>query len=60
MKKIIPCGFHCIKFNNLGVSFGDQQVLSNINLNVHCGNMTAIIAVFIGAVISTLGSVNFD
>ena len=43
MKKIIPCGFHCIKFNNLGVSFGDQKVLENINLHVHCGQMTAII-----------------
>lgn len=43
MKKIIPCGFHCIKFIDLGVAFGDQQVLSNINLHVHCGQMTAII-----------------
>ncbi len=43
MKKIIPCGFHCIKFNNLGVSFGDQKVLENINLHVHCGQMTAVI-----------------
>ena len=43
MKKIIPCGFHCIKFIDLGVAFGDQQVLSGINLHVHCGQMTAII-----------------
>lgn len=43
MRKIIPCGFHCIKFINLGVAFGDQQVLENINLHVHCGQMTAII-----------------
>ncbi len=43
MKKIIPCGFHCIKFINLGVAFGDQQVLNNINLHVHCGQMSAII-----------------
>ena len=43
MKKIIPCGFHCIKFIELGVAFGDQQVLSGINLHVHCGQMTAII-----------------
>ncbi|MCR5580858.1 MAG: metal ABC transporter ATP-binding protein [Pseudobutyrivibrio sp.] len=43
MKKIIPCGFHCIKFINLGVAFGDQQVLDNVNLHVHCGQMTAVI-----------------
>ena len=43
MKKIIPCGFHCIKVVDLGVSFGEQQVLENINLHIHCGNMTAVI-----------------
>lgn len=43
MKKIIPCGFHCIKLVNLGVAFGDQQVLQNINLHIHCGQMTAVI-----------------
>ena len=43
MKKIIPCGFHCIKFINLGVAFGEQQILQNINLHIHCGQMTAII-----------------
>ncbi|MCR4695631.1 MAG: metal ABC transporter ATP-binding protein [Pseudobutyrivibrio sp.] len=43
MKKIIPCGFHCIKIKNLGVSFGDQLVLDNINLHIHCGQMTAVI-----------------
>lgn len=44
MKKIInPCGFHCIKINNLGVSFGDQVVLEDVNLHIHCGNLTAIV-----------------
>lgn len=43
MKKIIPCGFHCIKLINLGVNFGSQEVLSDINLHIHCGNMTAVI-----------------
>ncbi len=37
------CGFHCIKIKNLGVSFGDQTVLENINMHVHCGTITAII-----------------
>ena len=31
MRKIIqPCGFHCIKINNLGVSFGEQTVLEDV------------------------------
>ena len=34
MRKIIqPCGFHCIKINNLGVSFGEQTVLEDVNMS---------------------------
>ncbi len=44
MRKIRkPCGFHCIKMNHLGVSFGEQVVLEDINLHIHCGSLTAII-----------------
>lgn len=44
MKKIIKaCGFHCIKVNHLGVSFGEQVVLENVNLHVHCNSLMAII-----------------
>ncbi len=44
MKKIIkPCGFHCIKIQNLGVTFGDETVLRDVNLHVHCGTLTTII-----------------
>lgn len=44
MRKIInPCGFHCIKVNHLGVSFGDQVVLSDVNLHIHCGSLNAVI-----------------
>ena len=43
MKKIIPCGFHCIKIVDLGVAFGEQTVLENVNLHIHCGQMTAVI-----------------
>ena len=33
MRKIIkPCGFHCIKINNLGVTLQNQVILENINL----------------------------
>lgn len=44
MRKIIePCGLHCIKVNHLGVTMGEQVILKDINLHVHCGTLTAII-----------------
>lgn len=44
MRKIIkPCGFHCIKINNLGVTIQNQVILENINLHIHCGSLNAII-----------------
>jgi zinc transport system ATP-binding protein len=44
LKKIFEtCGFHCIKINNLGVRFGEQVVLKDINLHIHCGSLNAII-----------------
>jgi zinc transport system ATP-binding protein len=44
LKKIFEtCGFHCIKINNLGVSFGEQGVLKDVNLHIHCGSLNAII-----------------
>ena len=43
MKKIIPCGFHCIKLIDLGVNFGEQVVLEDVNVHVHCGSLTAIV-----------------
>ena len=44
MRKIItPCGFHCIKVNHLGVTFGEQVVLKDVNLHIHCGSLNAVI-----------------
>lgn len=44
LKKIFEtCGFHCIKINNLGVRFGEQVVLEDVNLHIHCGSLNAII-----------------
>ena len=44
LKKIIEtCGFHCIKINHLGVRFGEQVVLEDVNLHIHCGSLNAII-----------------
>jgi len=44
LKKIIkPCGLHCIKVKDLGVSFGEQVVLHDVNLHIHCGSLNVII-----------------
>ena len=44
MRKIIPpCGLHCIKINHLSVTLGNQQILSDINLHIHCGTLNAVI-----------------
>ena len=44
MRKIIrPCGLLCIKINHLGVRFGEQIVLEDINLHIHCGSLNAVI-----------------
>ncbi len=37
------CGFHCIKIKNFGVTIGDTRILEDINLHIHCGELTAII-----------------
>lgn len=44
MRKIIhPCGLHCIKINHLGVTIGTQEILTDINLHIHCGTLNAVI-----------------
>lgn len=37
------CGLHCIRIKNIGVSYGDQTIIENINLHIHCGRLTVII-----------------
>ena len=37
------CGLHCIKINNINVKFGKEVILKNVNLHVHCGELTVII-----------------
>lgn len=44
MQKLIkPCGLHCIKINHLSVTIGEQEILKDINLHIHCGSLNAII-----------------
>ena len=43
MKKIMkPCGLHCIRIQNLGVKFGEEEILKDVNLHIHCGTINAI------------------
>lgn len=37
------CGLHCIKIKDITVKSGDQTIIENVNLHVHCGKLTAII-----------------
>lgn len=44
MRKIIqPCGLHCIKVNHLSASIGTQEILTDINLHIHCGTLNAVV-----------------
>lgn len=40
---VARCGFHCIKIKDFGVSMGGMEILYNINLHIHCGELTAVI-----------------
>ena len=37
------CGKHCIKVNNLSVKIGQNTIIEDVNIHIHCGKMTAII-----------------
>lgn len=37
------CGNHCIKMNHIGVKYGKDVILDDVNLHIHCGNLTVLI-----------------
>lgn len=37
------CGLHCTKINNISVTIGKQQILKNVSIHIHCGELTVII-----------------
>lgn len=37
------CGFCCTKIKNICVTIGKKEILKDINIHIHCGNLTAII-----------------
>lgn len=34
---------HCIKINGLSVSFGEEKIIDDVNLHMHCGELTVLI-----------------
>ena len=43
MKEANACGLHCTKINNISVNKGGQEILKNVSIHVHCGQLTVII-----------------
>ncbi|MCX7842123.1 MAG: metal ABC transporter ATP-binding protein [Clostridia bacterium] len=37
------CGLCCTKIENFGVTLGRNQILKDVNLHIHCGELTALI-----------------
>jgi len=37
------CGLCCTRVDNFGVTFGNNKILENVNIHIHCGELTAII-----------------
>ena len=37
------CGLCCTKIENFGVVIGSMTILENVNIHIHCGELTAII-----------------
>lgn len=37
------CGLCCTKIENFGVTMGKTRILNDVNIHIHCGEMTALI-----------------
>lgn len=37
------CGLCCTKIKNISVKYGNEYVLKNVNIHIHCGQLTTII-----------------
>ncbi len=37
------CGLHCTKINNISVTIGKDEILKDVSIHVHCGQLTVII-----------------
>ena len=37
------CGLHCTKINNISVKIGKDVILKDVNIHIHCGELTVVI-----------------
>ena len=37
------CGLHCIKAENISVKIGKDEIIKDINIHIHCGQLTVVI-----------------
>lgn len=42
-QKSKACGLHCIKIKDFSVTIGEDRILDDINLHIHCGCLTTVI-----------------
>lgn len=43
MENTRKCGLHCIKAENISVKIGKDEIIKNVNIHIHCGELTVII-----------------
>lgn len=43
MEETSKCGLHCIKAENISVKIGRDEIIKNVNIHIHCGQLTVII-----------------
>lgn len=43
MENMNKCGLHCIKAENISVKIGNDEIIKNVNIHIHCGELTVII-----------------
>ncbi len=39
----LNCGFCCTKIKNISVTLGKREILKDVNIHIHCGNLTVLI-----------------
>ena len=37
------CGLHCIKAENISVKIGKDEIIKDVNIHIHCGQLTVVI-----------------
>ena len=43
MERSGACGLHCTKINNINVKYGKEIALKDVNIHIHCGQLTVVI-----------------